>query len=187
MMGATPDQSVAITVTLKNEAGAPLELPFEMVVSGRENVLDGPTGTGKDGLAVVNFRSGVAETKTLTVTAAGVSLTPATLLVVPGPIQALRFSSQPTNVRVGEVIRPPVVITAADGRGNPITETDITVSVRLVRSTGGVVSNGQARRFTDGGVTFDALTIDRAQTGYALRAESSGGGAVESERFDVTP
>lgn len=75
----------------------------------------------------------------------------------------------------------------ANAKGNLVKDSDVTVSVRLVRSTGGVVMNGGARAIADGGVRFDMLTVDRAQMGYALRAESSSGYQVESNLFEVTP
>lgn len=181
------DESVSVKVSLVSASGEPLRQTVTLEASGTGNTVSGPDQTGKDGLAEMNFRSTVAEKKTLTVSSGGVSLAPVELTVVPGPLQVIRFTTQPTTTRVGQVIRPAVAIGATDSLGNVVITSDLMVSVRLVRSTGGVVSNGAAKAFADGGVVFDTLTIDRAQTGYALRAEGNNGAAVESALFDVTP
>ncbi|MER2566890.1 MAG: Ig-like domain-containing protein [Myxococcaceae bacterium] len=186
---ADDNEDVQATVTLLSKDGKPVsKQAIEVAVSGTGNIASLSGSSDQSGVVVVTMRSSVAEEKTVSVNAGGVTLdAKPKVTFVPGPIQALTFSTQPGATRVGQVITPAVFVTAADSKGNLVKDSDVTVSVRLVRSTGGVVMNGGAKAITDGGVRFDMLTIDRAQTGYALRAEASNGYQVESNTFDVTP
>ena len=186
---ADDNEDVQVTVTLLSKDGKPVsKQSIEVAISGTGNIASLSGNSDQNGVVVVTMRSSVAEEKTVTVTAGEVTLdAKPKVSFVPGPIQALTFATQPGTTRVGQVLTPAIFVTAADSKGNLVKDSDVTVSVRLVRSTGGVVMNGGARAIADGGVRFDMLTIDRAQAGYALRAESSGGNQVESALFDVTP
>lgn len=188
--------TITITVTLLSADGRPVsKQPLTVAVSGTgtsfdvNGTSDVTTGTSDQrGQVFVNLRSSVAEQKTVTLTSADVTLdAKPTLTFEPGPLRALVFRQQPSTVRAGQVMTPAVRLGAEDARGNAIRSTDETVSVRLVRSTAGVLTGGAARPFVDGGVVFDGLSIVPPQTGYVLRAESSGGYALESVPFDVTP
>ncbi|MBL8924332.1 MAG: Ig-like domain-containing protein [Myxococcaceae bacterium] len=188
--------SISITVTLLAADGAPMpNQPLAVTVSGTGNQLelngraDVTTATSDErGQVVLNARSTVAEQKTVTFSSGDATLeAKPSITFVPGPLHGLVFRQQPTTVRAGQVMMPPVRIGAQDGRGNAIVTSDVTVSVRLVRSVAGVLTGGGARPFADGGVVFDMLSITPPQTGYVLRAETSGGGALESVAFDVTP
>lgn len=186
---ADDNEDVQVTVTLLSKDGKPVsKQAIEVAISGTGNIASLSGSSDQTGVVVVTMRSSVAEEKTVTVTAADVTLdAKPKVTFVPGPIQALTFATQPGTTRVGQVITPAIVVTAADSKGNLVKDSDVTVSVRLVRSNGGVVMNGGARAISDGGVRFDMLTVDRAQAGYALRAESSSGYQVESNTFEVTP
>ncbi|MBM4783729.1 MAG: hypothetical protein GQE15_39170 [Archangiaceae bacterium] len=186
---ADDNEDVQVTVTLLSKDGKPVsKQAIEVAISGTGNIASLSGSSDQSGVVVVTMRSSVAEEKTVTVTAGEVTLeAKPKVTFVPGPIQALTFATQPGTTRVGQVITPAIVVTAADSKGNLVKDSDVTVSVRLVRSTGGVVMNGGARAIADGGVRFDMLTVDRAQMGYALRAESSSGHQVESNLFEVTP
>lgn len=186
---ADDNEDVQATVTLLSKDGKPVsKQAIEVAISGTGNIASLSGSSDQNGVVVVTMRSSVAEEKTVTVTAGGVTLdAKPKVSFVPGPIQALTFATQPGTTRVGQPITPAIVITAADSKGNLVKDSDVTVSVRLVRSNGGVVTNGDARAIADGGVRFDMLTIDRAQAGYALRAEGSNGNRVESNTFEVTP
>lgn len=190
------NETISLTVTLLAGDGSPVAgQALSVAVSGTgtsfdiNGTSDVTTGTSdKNGQVFVNLRSSVAEQKTVTFSVGAVTLDAKPVITFePGPLRALVFKRQPTNVRAGQVMTPAVVVGAEDGRGNAIRTTDETVSLRLVRSTAGVLTGGAARPFVDGGVVFDALSITPPQTGYVLRAESSGGYALESTPFDVTP
>lgn len=188
---AIADQSdtVFIEATLRTSDDKPVaRQPLEFLSTGSGNSIDSMVTTDEQGRAKVGLRTSVAEEKTVTVKlASGETVGSKVATFVAGPLALLEFKVQPSASRVGQPIRPAPELAAKDSRGNVVSTSDITVSVRLVRSSGGVVSGGQAQPIRDGGVVFGALTIDRAQTGYALRAEASNGNAVESATFDVTP
>lgn len=187
--------AISITVTLLASDGTALPAqPLSATLSGTGNQLelngrsDATATSDERGQVFVNVRSTVAEQKTVTFTSGGATLEArVSLTFVPGPLHGLVFLQQPTTVRAGQVMTPPVRIGGQDGRGNTVTSSDVTVSVRLVRSVAGVLTGGGARPFADGGVVFEALSITPPQTGYVLRAETSSGGALESVAFDVTP
>lgn len=179
---------VRVTVTLHDASGALVtNHRVRVSVSGGGNTFEPEGTTDGSGRFETAVRSSVAQKKTVSVTAAdGIALgMRPEVTFLPGPAAVVAFRVQPSTTRVGEPIRPPVELSVTDAQGNAVPSSDVTFSVRLVRSSGGVVTGGAARPVVDGGVVFDALTIDRAQTGYALRAEGSNGAAAESVRFDV--
>lgn len=190
------NDTISITVTLLAADGSPVaKQPVSVAVSGTgtsfdiNGTSDVMAGTSdQNGQVFVSLRSTVAEQKTVTFTVGSVTLdAKLSVTFVPGPVQNLVFRQQPTAVRAGQVMTPAVFVGAEDGRGNVVRTSDITISVRLVRSTAGVLTGGAAKTFGDGGVVFDMLTITPPQNGYALRAESNTGYAVESALFDVMP
>lgn len=103
---------------------------------------------------------------------------------VAGPPAQFSFTTQPSTTKAGVVMTPPVTLVVMDTNGN-VSKEPFAVSVRLVRSNSGTLTGGGPFTSVDGGVTFDALTINRPQVGRALRAEAANGAAVESNLFDV--
>jgi hypothetical protein len=192
---ATADENdgIEVTVTAKDASSAPV--PGVLVVVSSSGAADsgGTTSTtDASGQVTTTVRSKVAGPRTITATittAAGPALleTKPVVTFVAGPLAGLRFAVQPTQARVGQPLRPAVTLAAEDANGNPVQSSPVTVGLRLVRTGGGVLTGGAAKAISDGGIVFDALTIDRPQTGVALRAEASNGNATESSLFDVVP
>ncbi len=193
---ADNSDTIELTVTVKDSTGAPVnEAVVALSASGRGTPVDasGRTSTGSDGKLTLALRSNVAETRTVTATVTTPSgpvalATKPVVTFLAGPLANVRFTVQPSQVRVGAPITPAVVLAAEDAQGNMVASSEVTVSVRLVRTTmAGGLSGGAAKRVTDGGVVFDALTIANAEAGVALRAETSNGAAAESMTFTVVP
>lgn len=193
---ADNSDTIDVTITVKDSTGAPVnEAAVVVSASGRGTPVDasGRTTTGSDGKLTLALRSNVAETRTITAsltTASGpVDLAARPVVTfVAGPLANVRFTVQPSQVRVGALITPPVALEAVDAQGNLVASSDVTVSLRLVRTTmAGGLSGGAAKRVSDGGVVFDALSIANAESGVALRAETSNGSAAESMTFTVVP
>lgn len=188
---ADGNQDVVATVTVLDADGKPLKgAVVALSLTGEGNSSSESPATGQDGVSITHLRSMRMGTKTLSasVEAGGKQVTleqTQTLEFVAGPLAGAVFAVQPTTVKAGEPMTPSVVLRGEDRSGNPVASSDVTASVRLVRSTGGVVVGGSARPFVDGGVVFDGLVINRPQAGYALRAELSNGAAAESALFDV--
>lgn len=185
---ANNQDSVRITATVRDADGKGLGgVKVTFSVTGGA---DQSSNTSNDGLANANFSSEKAEEKTVTVKAElnGVitELSSKTLTFVAGPAEGIRFKVQPTTTKAGVAISPAVVLEVTDGRGNVVTNDNaFMASVRLVRSNGGSVQNGAATVAVNGLITFPNLVINRVQTGYALRAETTSGAADESVMFDV--
>lgn len=185
---ANNQDSVRITATVRDADGKGLGgVKVTFSVTGGA---DQSSNTSNDGLANANFSSEKAEEKTVTVKAElnGVTteLGSKTLTFVAGPAEGIRFKVQPTTTKAGVAISPAVVLEVTDGRGNVVTNDNaFMASVRLVRSNGGSVQNGAATVAVNGLITFPNLVINRVQTGYALRAETTSGAADESVMFDV--
>jgi Bacterial Ig-like domain (group 1) len=190
---ADNSDAIEVTVTVRDSMGAPLGDIVVVVSDTGASSAQNRSRTGSDGTTKASLRSNIAETRTVLVTAitdAGTVTLDAKPMVtfVAGPLARLRFAVQPTEVRVGAPITPPVRIAAEDALGNPVASSDVTVSVRLVRTMmASGLSGGAAKMISDGGVVFDALTLGRAENGVALRAEASNGNAVESMTFNVIP
>ncbi|MCU0700519.1 MAG: Ig-like domain-containing protein [Myxococcaceae bacterium] len=182
--------TVTVLVTALDAAGAPVAgVSIAALASGEANALEAPPQANDDGQVMLSLRSTRAEAKRLTVTAQGVTLeAQPTVRFVPGPVATLRWDVQPANGRLGVALTPAPTLSATDAAGNTVDMTDVTVSLRLVRSQNGTLMGGAARSFTQGVARFDQLVVTGLpQTGCALRAEASNGTAAESVRFDVTP
>lgn len=184
---------IKLTVTVLDVGGAPVRgARVRLAATGQGNNLPEPPTTDETGSTFTVLHSSRAEVKTVSaeVEVNGTfTALPSTVDVtfVAGPGESFEFVTQPTTTKAGVAIAPAVTLELKDRNGNRATEAgSLTVSLRLVRSSGGTVSGGAARAPVNGVFTFDALVINRPQTGYALRAESSNGSAAESQLFDVT-
>jgi len=191
---ADKGDTIDVTITVKDAMGAPLGgLVVVVSASGRGPGGESTANTGNDGKVTVSLRSNVAETRTILATvtsASGPVMLAAKPVVtfVAGPLANVRFTVQPGQARRGVPITPPVTLAAEDAFGNPVASSDVTVLLRLVRTTmAGGLSGGAAKMVSDGGIVFDALTIANAENGVALRAEASNGARVESMTFNVVP
>jgi hypothetical protein len=86
------------------------------------------------------------------------------------PVQ-LVFTVQPTNTRVGRVIKPAIQVTAQDITGQTSTSFGGTVTMTLETNPGfGTLSGTTTVTAVAGVATFADLSIDRTGFGYQLRA-----------------
>jgi hypothetical protein len=110
---------------------------------------------------------------------------------------ALRFATQPTNARVGQVITgtaytptgPGVSVQTVDGSGNPIARagTPITMALGAASGLGTLGGTKTVNTGADGIATFGDLTISAAGT-YTLRASTTsaaGFTSVSSNTFKI--
>lgn len=188
---------VNFTVTVRDAEGhaVPSALVTYEVVG--EGVTIGGNGdrTGKDGVVHGSLASTRTGEKTLKVTVGEgdvmIHLAPETVTFAPGPPEGIHFFAQPSLTKAGIPMSPAVVLEVLDANGNRATGA-YAAYLKLVRSSGGVVQNaGSATNMisaVDGLITFDNLIINKPQTGYALRAQTTpdgSGAADESVQFDV--
>lgn len=185
---ANGNDEVVVTAVIRDAEQRPVPgatVTFRLSGVGR---VSEPSPTSGQGEAIVHVGSTKAGPKTLSVSldvdGAEQPLQDVTFTFVAGPSEAGVFLTHPTTTRAGERITPAVTIQVTDRDGNPTVE-PFSMSVRLVRSNAGTVQHGEARASVDGVITFPDLVINRAQNGYALRAEAANGSADESRTFDV--
>ena len=184
-MGIAVNEVVRVAVMVRDASGQPLgDVAVSGTLSGSGGLVSSGPVTTVTGEASLDVSSSTVGAKTLTVKAAETTIGEVMLGFVAGPPVGFEFVSQPTTVKAGQVMAP-VTLRIIDSMGNT-SSSPYSLSLRLVRNTSGATLTGGALRTTnDGGVTFDALSINRPQPGYALRAEAAGGAANESVRFDV--
>src|SRR5439155_1269161 len=91
------------------------------------------------------------------------------------PVTQLVFTQPPTTTTASAPIAPPVQVTAQDALGNTVTSFSGSVTVALAANPGGdTLSGTKTIAAVNGVATFSDLSIDRAASGYTLRATTSG-------------
>jgi len=98
----------------------------------------------------------------------------------------LAFRQQPSNTEVNATITPAVTVEIQDAWGNLVPTATNTVTLSLSSNPGGATLGGTASKAAVGGVvTFDNLSLDKAGTGYMLRANSGSLTEVDSSLFNI--
>lgn len=119
----------------------------------------------------------------------GIALTPSpdvgfTTGVAAQLASRLIFQVGPSTISVGQPFAVQVAIT--DSLGAPVTGVSATVILALgVNPTGSTLTGALSATTTDGVVTFNGLSLDRAGDGYTLVAESGSLPSASSENFSV--
>jgi hypothetical protein len=97
------------------------------------------------------------------------------------------FTRQPSSATAGSVIAPAVEVTIRDGLGMPVTDFDGPVTLALTGGPPGAVLQGTLTQIPSSGVArFTDLAVDRAGTGYRLRASTTALPDITSDPFDIT-
>ena len=103
----------------------------------------------------------------------------------PGAAARLAFQQQPSNAVAGAAISPTVTVRIEDQNGNLVNST-AQVTLSLASNPGGGTLSGGGPVSAVGGVaSFPSLSIDRAGTGYTLRASSGALTQATSNLFDI--
>src|SRR6058998_2774205 len=107
----------------------------------------------------------------------------------PPPPTHLGFTQQPqTTTEAGATITPPVQVAALDASEHVVQGFTGTIGLALEpASNGGTLSGGTPINAVNGIATFPSLSVDKAGTGYTLRATASGLTDATSNTFNVTP
>jgi alpha-tubulin suppressor-like RCC1 family protein len=125
---------------------------------------------------------------TLTATASGLTAdTSTTFNVGPAPSVHLTFTTPPSDVTAGAVITPAVQLTIYDGYGNLATTASDTVTIALGTccAPSGTLRGTLQRTPALGVVTFNDLTIDKADSDYTLEVTAPRLGHNSSSFFTV--
>ena len=157
-------------------------------------VQDGPgtmTGLPQE-VSVVNGQASTVVTGlgagNVTVRASSGSLAPTdvTFEVIPSTSRKLIFSGQPSNSAAGATIRPPVTVQIVDINGNPVSSSAWVVLAIGNNPGRGWLKGTIIKKAVQGVATFNDLSINKAGTGYTLRASSKGFTGATSSAFDIT-
>src|SRR5213593_582309 len=106
----------------------------------------------------------------------------------PPPATHLGFTQQPQTTQAGTAITPPVQVAALDAAEHVVQGFTGAIGLALgPASNGGTLSGGAPINAVNGIATFPNLSIDKAGTGYTLRATASQLTAATSSSFAVTP
>src|SRR5207244_59617 len=106
----------------------------------------------------------------------------------PPPPTHLGFTQQPQPTEAGATITPPVQVAAFDASEHVVQGFTGAIGLALEpASNGGTLSGGTPINAVNGIATFPSLSVDKAGTGYTLRATASGLTDATSSTFNVTP
>ena len=106
----------------------------------------------------------------------------------PPPPTHLGFTQQPRPTEAGATITPPVQVAAFDASEHVVQGFTGTIGLALEpASNGGTLSGGTPINAVNGIATFPSLSVDKASTGYTLRATASGLTDATSSPFNITP
>src|SRR5204863_438596 len=98
----------------------------------------------------------------------------------------LGFTQQPQPTEAGATITPPVQVAAFDASEHVVQGFTGTIGLALEpASNGGTLSGGTPINAVNGIATFPSLSVDKAGTGYTLRATASGLTDATSSAFAV--
>lgn len=167
-----------------------IAITAELVSGPAGSSLQGnPTVATNGGLATFSNLAivGPAGTYTLNFTGAdltGITSAPVTLTI--GSPAQLAFTTQPTSTTAGVAITPPVQVTIQDAQGQRVSTATNAVTISLSSNPGAATLGGTLTvNAVNGIATFSTLTLNRAGSGYALRATASGLTAATSSSFNV--
>src|SRR2546427_685410 len=105
----------------------------------------------------------------------------------PPPATHLGFGVQPSTTQVGATITPAVTVAALDASGNTVTSFTGAVSIAIDNNpAGGTLSGNAPVNAVNGVATFANLTIDKAGSGYTLKAPSGTLTQATSNSFNIT-
>ena len=99
----------------------------------------------------------------------------------------LAVIQQPTNTVAGARISPAVTVAVEDAKGNIVTGSNLAITVAIGNNPSrGKLSGTASVNAVKGMATFANLTIDKAGSGYTLRASGCDVTAATSSCFNVT-
>ena len=100
----------------------------------------------------------------------------------------LGFAVQPSSATAGNIITPAIQVIVRDSVGNPDTSFTKAITITIgVNPSGGILSGTASVAPVNGIAQFGDLSIDKAGTGYVLRASATGAVGASSNTFDITP
>lgn len=111
----------------------------------------------------------------------------AAFAVTVGSVDGILFTTDPAGAVAGTAFTTQTVVTAIDAGGNVVTSFagTVTLSIRTGSNPSGGTLSGCAGTLASGVTTFSGCKLDKAGTGYRLRA-TSGSDTDDTGNFNVT-
>ncbi len=112
-------------------------------------------------------------------------------MVSPGAPAKLKFTVQPVGAKAGSLLDTQPRVAVEDAYDNVVISSRASVTLSITPGTGSTraILSGTKTLIAEGAMggvaEFTDLSIDRAGSGYALTATSSGLTSAASEAFDV--
>jgi alpha-tubulin suppressor-like RCC1 family protein/uncharacterized protein YjdB len=123
-----------------------------------------------------------------TVTAAARGVPGNATLSVNQSATQLAFSVEPSNVAAGSPLDPAVQVEVHDANGALVTGSRVAITIGIATNpANGSLGGTKTVNAVSGIATFSGLWIDKAATGYILRATSASLDTASSTAFDVSP
>jgi hypothetical protein len=186
----------AVKVTVEDAQGNPVTTATNMVTMAIGTNPASGALTGTTTIAAVN---GVATFSnlsinnlgvgyTLTASASGLtSATSAPFNITAGAPAKLAFTVQPANATSGVAIAPAIQVSIEDAGSNVVTSANNMVTVAIgTNPASGTLSGTLTVAAVNGVATFSTPSIDKAGTGYTLKASATGLTAATSSAFNIT-
>ncbi len=179
---------VTVTVTLHDASDAPIEGVDVQLVVGAGGSVSTPAPTDAAGQTTALWTSVVAGPQQVSLVVDGTTLGSHTVTFAPGPVNRLAFEQEPTDVVAGGAITPVIEVVTTDALGNLIPVTSGTVELDLYTNPASGMLHGTTLGSVNSGIaTFPLASIDKAGSGYVLRAHMAGLDDAYSTPFDVLP
>ncbi len=106
--------------------------------------------------------------------------------ITEGAAAKLAFSVQPTNTTGGTKVSPAMQVAIQDALGNTVTGAENPVTLSLASNPGTATLSGTLTKNAVNGIaTFDSVLVDKAQTGYTLKAKATLLDSTISTGFNV--
>jgi len=103
-----------------------------------------------------------------------------------GGARVLSFSVQPSTATAGNIITPPVQVLVSDSLGIVDSTFAAAITIKIgVNPVAGNLSGTTSVTPLNGTAQFGDLSIDKAGTGYVLRASASGATGASSNSFNI--
>lgn len=193
--GSTVPALTAADVTVSLSAGAGTPVPAAPTVAGTDVTLKVPATVTASQQVTVHFLNNAghavlaptaAGSKTLTVSTS-IDTTPVngSYTVVAGPAATLTFASQPAGSTGGALLATQPALTLTDASGNPISGASVTLALGANPGSGTLKGTTSLQTNPSGQAVFSGLSLDKAGTGYTLKA-TSGSVNATSVAFDVS-
>lgn len=163
-------------------------------------ILDNPNNGVLSGIATGSAVAGVATFSNLSIDKSGTGYSLAASAtgltgdvsvdfnITPGAPARLSFFVEPSSTTAGSTITPAVQVEVLDAFANRVGTATNTITVALLNNPGGGTLSGIKSRNASAGVaTFNNLSIDKAATGYTIRATATGLTSDTSATVNITP